>query len=174
MNLILIGLIFVLFDFQVELPNVTLGLLPDFVGYGLLSAGVGGLAGKSRTYARLKPLLTAMAGYTCVLYVLSLLRLSLPFGALFLLLNLALLPCFLYELIKGLGEVRASLGAAKESPALRNAWVFHLVSVLLTAAALFVEALLVPAFLVSVSAGLVLFYEFYRTGAEGGPCEKKG
>ena len=52
MNRLFWGLLFVVLDYELKIGSVTLGLLPDFVGYWLLMKGMESLADENEYFAR--------------------------------------------------------------------------------------------------------------------------
>lgn len=76
MKMMLIGLFFILFQFDVKVGNATVGLLPDFLGYALLAVNLGRLKSESRRFARIRPLAAGMGIFTGILYLLDLVGFS--------------------------------------------------------------------------------------------------
>ena len=64
MNKILIGLSFVFIDVNVSLGNVTVSLIPDFVGYIFLFLGLKQMQEENYWFARTKSLAVVMLLYS--------------------------------------------------------------------------------------------------------------
>ncbi len=131
MQRIFTGLLLALLDFDLTLGEGgahTLGLIPDFLGYLLMRAGLDAMAGYSRRFSRARPWATAMAIYTAVLYVLDLSGLaarlgtavSLPLG----LLSIAGSLKVTYEIIHGVAEMETAAGIALNAESLRLFWLW--------------------------------------------------
>ena len=100
MKKIFAGLIFILFNVHVTLGGYMIGLLPDFVGYLLVAAGL------KEVFENLVPLALELAVFTGVIYLIRLLPMTRREGLLAVLDVLATL-CFLVMVYKIVGGVKA-------------------------------------------------------------------
>lgn len=77
MNLIFTGLFFVLLDISNQFESITINLLPevdilpDFIGYVLIAAGLRTMADKSVCFRKVYPWIRIAAIYTLIVYVLD-------------------------------------------------------------------------------------------------------
>ena len=71
-QLIFLGLIFVMLDFSVALGSLHIGLLPDFVGYYLIQRGARRMTPNCIRFADLRPAAKTFCIYSAVRYALEL------------------------------------------------------------------------------------------------------
>lgn len=76
MDRLFLGLLFVFLNFNINIGNSTIGLLPDFVGYILILKGLKEMQGASRYFEKAEPWAMVLAVYTGVLYGMDLFALS--------------------------------------------------------------------------------------------------
>ena len=103
MKKIFAGLIFILFNVHVTLGGYMIGLLPDFVGYLLVAAGLKEVWQEEGVFENLVPLALELTG---VIYLIRLLPMTRREGLLAVLDVLATL-CFLVMVYKIVGGVKA-------------------------------------------------------------------
>lgn len=106
MKKIFAGLIFILFNVHVTLGGYMIGLLPDFVGYLLVAAGLKEVWQEEGVFENLVPLALELAVFTGVIYLIRLLPMTRREGLLAVLDVLATL-CFLVMVYKIVGGVKA-------------------------------------------------------------------
>ena len=70
------GMLFVFLDFNLELGEVTIGLIPNFVGYILLVRGLEELYGESTLFQKALPISKGMVVFSVVMYVINLMVLN--------------------------------------------------------------------------------------------------
>lgn len=126
MNNIFYGLLFVFLDFDVIFGTSKVGLIPDFIGYILISAGLAELTAGNDRFSRARPFAIAMAVYTAILYGMDLLGITyyliqpVPF-----LLGLASTIVSLYVsygIVTGVKDLEAALGQDLNSRPLYSMW----------------------------------------------------
>lgn len=76
MGLIFRGMLFVLLDFELEWNGMSIGLIPDWLGYWWLAKGVSELEEEWTGFRRLRPAALALAGYSALLYGMKLMKLT--------------------------------------------------------------------------------------------------
>lgn len=76
MSNLFIGLLLVFLDFNLNLGNITIGLIPDFLGYIYMVKGLKELARESMNFRKVEPYASGMIIYTGILYVLDLVGFS--------------------------------------------------------------------------------------------------
>ena len=72
MNRIFFGLLLVFINFNLDIGASRIGLVPDFLGYIFMLRGTAELIQYSSRFEKTRPYITAMIGYTLILYVLDL------------------------------------------------------------------------------------------------------
>ena len=70
------GMLLVFLDFNINLGDATIGLLPDFAGYILMIKGLEEMALESPLFEKARPWATALAVSTGVLYAMDFLAMS--------------------------------------------------------------------------------------------------
>ena len=80
MKKIFAGLIFILFNVHVTLGGYMIGLLPDFVGYLLVAAGLKEVWQEEGVFENLVPLALELAVFTGVIYLIRLLPLAIGYA----------------------------------------------------------------------------------------------
>ena len=62
------GFILIFLDFNLNLGNSTIGLIPDFIGYFVMIGGLDQMVGESTIFTKVRPFVVGMAVYTGILY----------------------------------------------------------------------------------------------------------
>ena len=126
MRQIFLGMLFVFLDFNLNLGNVTLGLIPDFVGYILLIRGLDALAAESRRFVQARPWAVVAAAYSGALYGLDLLGIGSSLGIFAWALGLASLALSAYLsglVVRGILEMERTKGCGLAGSALQGCWM---------------------------------------------------
>lgn len=74
MDKLLVGIIFVFFDFSITIGNADIGLIPDFIGYLLILKGIDEMSRFSERFVKVKLVSKIMFAYSLVVYVANLLN----------------------------------------------------------------------------------------------------
>ncbi|MDD3141819.1 MAG: hypothetical protein PHX08_23030 [Lachnospiraceae bacterium] len=82
MKNIFIGFILIFIDFNLNLGNSNIGLIPDFVGYIVMINGLDEMAEKSPMFMQAKAYATGMAVFTAILYLFDVVGFSVLLGTL--------------------------------------------------------------------------------------------
>ncbi len=125
MTYIFVGLIFLFLDLNINLGQITIGLLPTFVGYFLLARGLQTLP-EDPDFAKARTLSLVMTVYTLVLYIVNLLGLQLQLGLLGWILDAVRLVVYfsiLYLLNRGIGQLQVKTGKDLGAEQLRPLWL---------------------------------------------------
>ncbi len=126
MKKILIGLLFIFFDFVIEYEGLNVGILPDFIGYALLALGIRDLLKKwDSSDLRLASILSIMAvAITAIQYLFDLVALDLEMiGTLWNALCIALLLGTTFLLTQGLREIERLSSWDLSGSRLRQSWL---------------------------------------------------
>lgn len=133
MKNIFIGLILVLFDFNLNLGAATIGLIPDFIGFYFILQGVRELKDQSAKIASAEKPAFVMAIFTAVLYLFDLLTISArlyPLGYILGLISTIAALYVLYLIVSGIGQIEAEQAKPLEAAKLFTAWkIYAVVSV---------------------------------------------
>ena len=125
MSNIFIGLILVFLDFNLNLGNSTIGLIPDFIGYIIMIKGLEEMAPESVLFIKVKPFATGMAIYSVVLYIMDLLGISMSLGALIYLLAIistAISLYISYNIVMGVIDMEEKYNTALNGDTLKSTW----------------------------------------------------
>lgn len=66
------GLLFVFFNVAIDINNMSLGLIPDFIGYLLMIFGTKELISESAYFSKVRPALMGMFVFSIIIYLLAL------------------------------------------------------------------------------------------------------
>lgn len=125
MRNVFIGFIFILLDLNLNLDQLSLELLPDFVGYIILADGLLELANESSFFLKARPYSIGMAIYTGIIFVLELLGLSYNFSELDFILGIVSMVVLFYIsycVVHGVKEMESSHGVFLNGEKLENLW----------------------------------------------------
>lgn len=166
MRRVFIGSLLIFLDFKLTFGTVTLGLLPDFIGYILLAGGLAELSAQSGRFGKVRPIAIGMAVYTAVLYALDLIGVSVSFG--YLSAGLGLISTILsllisYSIVQGVMELERALARNLQSGPLFTAWKAAAVTNLLTYPLFFLPVLNLAATVAAFLAGVVFLVFLNRT-----------
>jgi uncharacterized protein involved in cysteine biosynthesis len=135
MKNIWIGLLLIFLDFSLNLNNVHIGLIPDFIGYLVMLGGLAELTEESPLFDKVRPFAVGMAVYTGILYALDLFGVSASLGYLSALLGIistAVSLYITYDIVMGVREMEETYHADLNGDRLYSAWklqaIFSLVS----------------------------------------------
>jgi hypothetical protein len=179
---IFIGLLLVFLDFNLNLGNAQIGLIPDFIGYIVMGNGLIEMAAESQEFSKVRAHAAAMAGYTGILYVLDLTGISVSLGYLAYLLAIASTLVSLYiswHVVAGVREMEEKYGAFLNGDSLKSAWTIlavfsiaafaYLLFPALGVICIIAAAIVAIVFLVAFSKSRTLYYELKE-----GACMPRG
>lgn len=75
------GLIFIFFNYSINISNMNLGLIPDFIGYLLMLSGIKELISESEYFSKVRPVLMGMTILSLIFYVFDLLGMGVTTSA---------------------------------------------------------------------------------------------
>lgn len=126
MKNIFIGFIFIFLDFNLDLGNPQIGLIPDFVGYIIMISGMEEMAGESMLFMKVKPYVTGMAFYTGVLYLLDFVGISVSLGILTYVLAFTSTVFTLYisyNIVMGVIDMEGKYNKPLNGDSLKSTWI---------------------------------------------------
>ncbi len=162
MDQLFIGMLFILFDFNFSLGSVTIGLLPDFIGYLLAFSGLAKLRGESPILAKCCAFAPIFAAYSAFSYLVSLLGLVANVFFIYIigLVEVILRLYFIYQLVQGLKQLEISQQIELYTERLHKYWAlmtaFQVFSLLLITSLLLSAACTVVSFVCSILFALKL------------------
>lgn len=166
MKHIFIAYLLIFLDIDLNFGSVTIGLLPDFVGYIFMVKGLAQLAAESAYFEKVRTFAAGMAVYTGILYALDLLGISVELGWITVILGTIALVISLYisyVIILGIEEIEQRRAADLYSRRLRSTWNVMAVTQILSYAALFAPALALICIIVSCICSIAYLVAFYQT-----------
>jgi hypothetical protein len=166
MSNIFIGLIFILLDFNFNVNNSTIGLLPDFIGFLFILKGITQLTGESTWFTRLKPFALGMAVYTCIIYLFDLFGIFASLGILSLILGLtstAISLYITYGIVMGVRDIEMFRGWKLSSLTLLSAWRLLAVCAVLIYFIIFIPMVNFMSLLAGWVINIYFLYYFNRT-----------
>ncbi len=153
MKNILIGFIFIFLDFNLNLGNSKIGLIPDFIGYITMISGLDELAGESSLFMKLKPYATGMAVYSFILYILDLIGMSVSLGSLTFILAIVSTAVSLYisyNIVMGVIEMEGKYNTSLNGDSLKSTWTLLAVFNILIFMSLLIPAVSIILILISI------------------------
>lgn len=135
MNNIFIGFVFALLDFNLDLGSVRIGLIPDFIGYILITKGLAEMSIHSNIFYRLKFSSQFMSVFSGILYCLDIFGISdnFPIISGFLgLIAISMLIYIAYNVISGIQEMEQRYAIDLYGRQLKSSWSVWMVFVILT------------------------------------------
>lgn len=155
MRNIFIGLLLVFLDFNLNLGNSTIALLPDFVGYIILSKGLLELEAESERFIKARPYSIGMAVYTGIIFLLDLFgisKLSQYIDFILGIVAMAVLLYISYIIVDGIKEMEVKHNVELNGEKLAYFWKWWALVSVVT----FVLLLVPPLALVSVIVSVVV------------------
>ena len=158
------GFLLIFLEYNITKGNIVLGLLPDFVGYICIVAGLCDVVTDGAYFRKARLLAIILSFYSAVVYVLNLLGIAgkwqILSWALSIITTLATLGIS-YLIVKGLPEAEQKYNAKLSSKSIRICWMIMAVFQVVMILALWVPVLvllMVPNFLATI-VFLVMFFQ---------------
>ena len=167
MSKIFTGLLFLVFNFNLDIGDVRIGLIPAFAGYILIVSGCRELIFNSRHFGDAEKAAGVLVIVSGAAYLLDLLGLAFRLGVISDLLRFACLVgeiWVIYKIVEGVADIERTRGIPMNSQILRDLWsAFAILNVVAFFSGLFrIEFLAVIALLADLVIMLVFVYYFYR------------
>ena len=135
MGNLFIGFMLIFLDFNLNLGNSTIGLIPDFIGYIVMIKGLEQMDKESAFFMKIKPYVTGMAFYSTFLYLLDLLGVSISLGVLTYVLAIISTVISLYisyNIVMGVIDMEGKYNTYLNGNSLKSTWtllaVFNVLS----------------------------------------------
>jgi hypothetical protein len=159
-------------DFNLNLGNSQIGLIPDFAGYLVMINGLKEMSVESPMFMKVKPFASAMAVYTAVLYAMELFGISSSLGAFSYILAIAstIISLYIsYYIVMGVMDLEEKYSTLFNGSGLKSTWtllaVFNILSFIslvvpvLSVVFIVVAFIVAIVFLVSFNTAKRLYYE---------------
>lgn len=162
-NGIFIGFLFIFLDFNLNIAQMHLELIPDFVGYIMVANGVEAMAGESPNFGKAKPFAVFMVFCSGIIWLANLFG-GLVTGPLSVLLGIVTVIISLYisnKIVCGVKDVEEKSNTLLNGASLHSAWkllaVFTILSLLLS---LIIPILAILCAVVSLIAAICFLFAF--------------
>lgn len=166
MQSIFVGLIFLFFNFTLNLNNHVLNLMPAFVGYLLINIGAKSLENTAPVFKKILTVCIVLAALGVVSFVLDLLGLS-YLGILSSILSLVFLAGNIYitfYITQGVLDIESTKVVNLQGAELRNIWkISTIVSCFNFVCSFIIPILLLFTMFVSLIISIIFMVRFYRT-----------
>jgi hypothetical protein len=166
MKNIFIGLLLIFLDFHLNLGNSKIGLLPDFIGYFILSSGLFDMAEESPLFLKVKPHATGMAIYSAILYFMDLVGFTAELGVFSYLLAIlsTIVSLYIsYHIVMGVKEMEENRNALFNAQSLKSTWTVLAVFSILSLLSLPIPALAIISILVTIVTAICFLVAFSRS-----------
>lgn len=166
MSNIFIGMLLVFLDFNLNLGNSTIGLIPDFIGYFIMMKGVIELEPESSNFTKVVPIVKGMVIYAGIIYAFDLLGISYNLGIITYILGLISTIASLYisyHIVIGVGDIERQTSKHLNADELFRVWkimaIFSVVMYLL----IFIPLLAIFGVITGLAVSIYYLVVFNRT-----------
>lgn len=166
MTRIFTGFLFIFLDFTLNLGQVRLELIPDFIGYIIMLNGLRGMSSESRAFIKARPFAVFMAFYTGIVWLFDLLGSAVSYGPLSFILGIVSIIISFYisgKIVAGVMEMEQHYCADFNGKSLNTAFIVLVITGILSYLLLLVPALAVICLLVSFVAAICFLVAFNRS-----------
>lgn len=166
MKNIFTGFLLIFLDFNLNLGNSQIGLIPDFVGYIVMINGLVEMAKESSLFMEVKPYASGMAVYTGILYLIDLTGISASLGALSYILAIVstLISLYIsYNIVMGVKEVEGKYNVFLNGDSLKYTWKLLAVFNVVTFVFLLAPAIATVCIIVSIIVAICFLVAFNKS-----------
>ncbi len=150
------GFIFVMLDFNLSIGGLTIGLIPDFIGFWFLSKGMSELAVESDTFEKNIGLAKILMICSAIIYVIDLLGLSLGLLGPIIGIIMAIAHIYLeYKVVTGFFELERYNNVYLGAEDCKSKWIFTMVFNLLNLVLVWIPIINIIGLVVAVIMNIV-------------------
>ncbi|KXL52121.1 hypothetical protein CLNEO_24700 [Anaerotignum neopropionicum] len=163
MKNIFIGFILIFLDFNLNLGNSHIGLIPDFVGYFVMINGLVEMSEKSPMFMDAKPYATGMTVFTAILYLIDVVGFSVSLGALSYVLAITSTIVSLYisyKIVMGVIDMERIYSIILNGENLKSKWTILAVLNILVFVSLLIPAFAIVCIILAVIAAICFLVAF--------------
>lgn len=164
MRNIFIGFMLIFLDFNLNLGNSQIGLIPDFAGYIVMINGLREMADESPLFMKVKPYATGMAVYTAAVYAMDLFGISSSLGAFSYILAITstIISLYIsYYIVMGVIEMEGKYNTLMNGASLKSTWTVLAVFNILSFVSLVIPVLAVVFIIVAFIVAIVFLVSFH-------------
>ena len=167
MSKIFTGLLFLAFNFNLDIGDVRIGLIPTFAGYILIVSGCRELIFNSRHFGDAEKASGILIIVSGVAYLLDLLGLTYRLGVISDLVQFACIAggiWVIYNIVEGVADIERTRGIPMNAQILRDLWsAYAILNVISYFTGLFrIEFIAIIAVLAAIVIMLVFLFYFYK------------
>lgn len=166
MSNIFIGMILVFLNFNLNLGNSIIGLIPNFIGYYFMYKGLKEIEEDHNNFGKVLPIVQGMIVYTAITWVFDLLGISVSLGIFTYVLAIASLALSLYisyHIVTGIVEVEQIRNIDINGQPLYGAWKAMAIACVASFFLVFIPVLAFIAVIAAVVASIYYLVQFSRT-----------
>lgn len=166
MKNIFIGLLFIFLNFDLNLGNMKIGLLPDFVGYFLMIKGFDELIKESEFFDKVRPWAAFMTCYTGIIYVLEFLgasNLLQGFSIILGIISMCISLFILYQIVSGVIDMEKKYQITLEGEKLKSLWTFMAISNVVVYILIFINVFAVFLAIILLIVHIIFLFAFNNT-----------
>ncbi|MDD3394425.1 MAG: hypothetical protein PHG19_07255 [Anaerotignum sp.] len=163
MKNILIGFILIFLDFNLNLGNSNIGLLPDFVGYIVMINGLVEMTEESPMFMEAKPYATGMAVFTAIMYLIDVVGFSVSLGGLSFILAITSTIVSLYisyKIVMGVIDTERKYNVALNGDSLKSKWTILTVFNILACVSLLIPVVAIVCIIAAFIAAICFLVAF--------------
>lgn len=157
------GLLFIFFNYSINISNMNLGLIPDFIGYLLMLSGTKELISESEYFSKIRPVLIGMTILSLIFYVFDLFGMGMTNSGLVLLINIIAVAGSLYSsymITCGVVDMEKSQHLELAADKLMYKWKVKAMFLILGYLVIFIPIASLICMLVSLIFGIIYLFDF--------------
>lgn len=157
------GLLFIFFNYSINISNMSLGLIPDFIGYLLMLSGTKELISESEYFSKVRPVLIGMTILSLIFYVFDLFGMGMTNSGLVLLINIIAVAGSLYSsymITCGVVDMEKSQHLELAADKLMYKWKVKAMFLILGYLVIFIPIASLICMLVSLIFGIIYLFDF--------------
>lgn len=163
MRNIFIGFLLIFLDFNLNLGNCTIGLIPTFVGYIFLIKGLDEMKNESELFIKARPFAVGMCIYTSILYVGNLLGITANLGGIAILLGIlnTIISLYIsYNIVSGVQNIETMRNVELNGEKVYNTWKFMMIFQIAAYISLIIPVVAIICVIVSFIVAIIFLVEF--------------
>ena len=166
MQRIFIGLLFALLNFNLNLGNITIELIPDFLGYYFILQGLRSMRGTSPRFDQCIPFCNGMFIYCLILFLAKLTSLTVNLGLFSYLLGWVATAVSLfvtYCIAQGVKQLEALCVRNLAADELYRTWLVQAIAVIAANLLIFVPILAIVSVIIGIVGAILYLIAFNRS-----------
>ena len=166
MNLIIWGLVCIFLDVNLPVGQVTIDILPDFLGFLLIAYGMQQYASQSEYYRKIRPFVWGAAAVSAAVYIANMVGV-IPLNTMpAVVITVILMVLYLittYYIYRGIRELEQKQGRVLGAENLRRIWLIMAAAEALTLVCYYLPVLVLLQMILSFAANVAFLVQIIRT-----------